>query len=263
MSEAIKEIENTPEKAVYQFGEGKDALTFTIKTGITTYLEETLEEGYPWPKGYHNENTDYIELKLLSNEINLYSIYRKGMEDARCVQDLPPQLRSAKKVDSKKEIAEQLYDDNSKEAVAIKKFLKDISGNELIDTLNKMIEETPQRRKAELQRVKEERLQEQQRIKAYWQREREKRDNAQNAVQQFVGEGKDTITKQKEAGEALAKSSVGINKLATLRKKIAHDIDETLGTHLEEKKLPKVLKKIEEPLSKVLDKIVSNKKVNE
>ena len=53
------------------------------------------------------------------------------------------------------------------------------------------------------------------------------------------------------------------NKLAKVRKKIAHNIDETLGTHLEEKKLPKVLEKIEEPLSKVVDKIVSNKKVNE
>ncbi len=67
---------------------------------------------------------------------------------------------------------------------------------------------------------------------------------------------------KKDETVSLADSLV-TNKLATLRKKIAHDIDETLGTHLEEKKLPKVLKKIEEPLSKVVDKIFSNKKVNE
>lgn len=39
------------------------------------------------------------------------------------------------------------------------------------------------------------------------------------------------------------------NKLATLRKKIAHDIDETLETHLEEKKIAKPIKKIEKVIS--------------
>jgi hypothetical protein len=39
------------------------------------------------------------------------------------------------------------------------------------------------------------------------------------------------------------------NKLATLRKKIAHDIDETLGTHLEEKKIAEPIKKIEKAIS--------------
>lgn len=48
------------------------------------------------------------------------------------------------------------------------------------------------------------------------------------------------------------------NKLATLRKKIAHDIDETLGTHLEEKKIAKPIKKIEKAVS---DKLFG--KVNE
>lgn len=39
------------------------------------------------------------------------------------------------------------------------------------------------------------------------------------------------------------------SKLAYLRKKIAHDIDETLGTHLEEKKIAKPIKKIEKAVS--------------
>lgn len=39
------------------------------------------------------------------------------------------------------------------------------------------------------------------------------------------------------------------NKLAVLRKKVAHDIDETLGTKLEEKKIVKPLKKIEKVVS--------------
>jgi len=44
--------------------------------------------------------------------------------------------------------------------------------------------------------------------------------------------------------------------LAKLRKKIAHNIDETLGTNLEEKKLAKPLKKIEKAVSdKLLGKV--------
>ena len=133
-----------------------------------------------------------------------------------------------------------MYDNKSKEAVAVKKFLKKISGNELIEELNKLIEETPQRREAESQKREQEKLKQQQRAEAYWQKETEKRNNAQNAVQQFIGGDKDIINKQKETNT---------NKLATLRKKIAHDIDETLGTHLEEKKIAEPIKKIEKAIS--------------
>ena len=70
---------------------------------------------------------------------------------------------------------------------------------------------------------------------------------------------------EKEASEFLAlKPSFDVkendvsNKLSTLRKKIAHGIDETLGTHLEEKKIAKPLKKIEKAVS---DKLFG--KVNE
>lgn len=60
-----------------------------------------------------------------------------------------------------------------------------------------------------------------------------------------------------EVEEAI-KNNPNPNKLATLRKKIAHDIDETLGTHLEEKKIAKPIKKIEKVIS---DKLFG--KVNE
>ena len=111
-----------------------------------------------------------------------------------------------------------------------------------------MIEETPQRREAESQRQEQEELKRQLRAEAFWQKEIEKRNNAQNAVQQFVGEDKYTMSKQKETSN---------NKLATLRKKIAHDIDETLGTHLEENKMP--FKGLEAGVSKIVEKIVLNK----
>lgn len=56
----------------------------------------------------------------------------------------------------------------------------------------------------------------------------------------------------------------GKNKLATLRKKIAHGIDETLGTNFEEKRLPKILKiKVEEPLSRIIENKLSNKKIKD
>lgn len=46
------------------------------------------------------------------------------------------------------------------------------------------------------------------------------------------------------------------NKLAALRKKIARDVDETLGTKLEEKKLAKPLKKLEKIISdKIFGKV--------
>lgn len=62
----------------------------------------------------------------------------------------------------------------------------------------------------------------------------------------------------KEVRQAVFAKEVASNKLATLRKKIAHDIDETLGTKLEEKKIAKPLKKIEKAVS---DKLFG--KVNE
>lgn len=58
--------------------------------------------------------------------------------------------------------------------------------------------------------------------------------------------------------EQITENNFNTNKLATLRKKIAHKIDETLGTNLEEKKLVKPLKKIEKAVS---DKLFG--KVNE
>lgn len=256
MSEKPKEIENTPEKAVYSFGEGKDMLTFSISKGETGY--EALDNFGSFYYKTKTKKTSFVKLELSSNEVTLYSIEKKGYVDAEVHSSdaMAPDIGiKEKKQNIFKAIAEKLYDDNSKEAIAVKKFLKKIDGNTLINKLNECIEETPQRREAELQRQKEEQLERQQSIDAYRQRETEKRNNAQNAVQQFVGEDfvgedKDIMSEQKE--------NVASNKLSILRKKIAHDIDETLGTHLEEKKIVKPIKKIEKAVS---DKLFG--KVNE
>jgi hypothetical protein len=73
-------------------------------------------------------------------------------------------------------------------------------------------------------------------------------------------EGKKGLTKEKdeELFSPLRDIYYGKSRLATLRKKIAHGVDETLGTHLEEKKIAKPIKKIEKAVS---DKLFG--KVNE
>lgn len=57
--------------------------------------------------------------------------------------------------------------------------------------------------------------------------------------------------------------AIATNHLAKIRNSLAKNIDETFGTHLKEEKLPEALQKIEEPLGKVIDKVLSNKKVKE
>lgn len=51
------------------------------------------------------------------------------------------------------------------------------------------------------------------------------------------------------------------NKLATLRKKIAHGIDETFSTHLEEKEMP--FKGLEAGMAKIIEKMSVEKKIKE
>ncbi len=257
MAEEIKELENTPEKAVYQFGEGKEALTLSIESGITTYKAETLEDNNPWPKGYHDENTNYLELTLSSNENSLYSIRRKGMKDAGYLQDIPPQVWPEQKVDYKREIAARLYDDKSKEATAVKKFLNQIEGNTIVDELKNLITEIPHLREIEAQQKKEQELKRQQEAEDYWQGVALKKENAKNALNKFVGADKIETAKEK----SVATNDVATNRLASLRKKITHDIDEALGTNLEKKKMP--LKGLEAGVSRIVEKMVSNKKVKD
>ncbi len=78
------------------------------------------------------------------------------------------------------------------------------------------------------------------------------------ALEKQIGDAEKFYRKQSKNNDAQATEDVATNKLANLRKKIAHNIDKTLGTNLEEKKLVKPLKKIEKFVS---DKLFG--KVNE
>ena len=64
-------------------------------------------------------------------------------------------------------------------------------------------------------------------------------------------EDKKGLTKEKyeELFSPLENIYYNKSKLANLRQKLAHDIDKTLGTHLEEKKIAKPIKKIEKAVS--------------
>ena len=237
MSEEIKELENTPEKAVYQFGEGKDALTLSV------YEDKYNQDVGDYNPVYHHETI----VKLTSQGISLFHISQDshGVE-TEGYTNLEP-------------LAEKLYDNNSKEARAVKMMLSQIKGNSLIDRLNSSLKNTPTRREEEKQRQIQN--EEEMRHKAEQQRleEAQNKKNAENALNNFIGADDAQTTK-----EAVATNDVATNKLAILRKKITHDIDETFGTNLEEKKLPNVVKRrFEEPMSKIFEKIVSNKKIKE
>ena len=237
MSEEIKELKNTPEKAVYQFGEGKDALTLSV------YEDKYNQDVGDYNPVYHHETI----VKLTSQGISLFHISQDshGVE-TEGYTNLEP-------------LAEKLYDNNSKEARAIKMMLSQIKGNSLIDRLNSSLKNTPTRREDKEQRQKQ--YEEEMRRDAKQQRltEAQNKENAKNALNKFVGADKIETTKEK----SVATNDVATNKLAILRKKITHDIDETFGTNLEEKKLLNVLKRVEEPMSKIVEKIVSNKKIKE
>lgn len=253
MSDEIKELENTPEKAVYQFGEGKNALTLSIESGTTTYNELTYDDkDDAWPRGIHNENTKYLKLELSYNRLSLYSIYEQGRTSAS-IRPMHHDYRVSKLCDYKKEISEKLFDDNSKEATAIKKFLSQIKGSALVDEINKLIKETPQRREEELLKQQKEQAkkvaeEQKRKVEAKQQElaEAQNRENAENLLNNFVGTDNAKILKKEED---VTTNDVATNKLATLREKIAHDIDETFCTNLEEKKIAKPLKKIEKAIS--------------
>lgn len=258
MSEQIKELKNTPEEAVYRVGKGKDALTLSVATEKTTYKYIERRRGDMFTE---NRPTNYIYLQLESNNVELYMSSIKEQNDYYAQGDyVYPGKWDAlpgRKIDNiKMALAEKLYDDESKEATAVKKFLSLIKGNVLVDEINKLVEGTPLRREEELQKQQEEQarriFEAQKRQEEVKQKklteaqiEAQNKKNAEKTLNNFVGADDAQAAKK----ETVTTNEVATNKLAKIRKKIAHGIDETLGTKLEEKKLAKPLKKIEKAVS--------------
>ena len=126
--ETIKEIENTPEKAVYSFGEGKDALILSIaeKTEFNEVMSPTGD-----PMRFSEK---HLKLELSRDNEAIYNLselvdskfsYYKGYERNR--------------IDVIKDLSKKLWDDNSKNSSIAKKLLSMINGNPLIDEMNKQI----------------------------------------------------------------------------------------------------------------------------
>lgn len=127
--ETIKKIENTPEKAVYQFGEGKDALILSIaeKTEFNEVMSPTGD-----PMRFSEK---HLKLELSRDNEAIYNLselvdskfpYYKGNE--------------RKKIDVIKDLSKKLWDDNSKNSSIAKKLLSMVKGNPLIDEMNKQME---------------------------------------------------------------------------------------------------------------------------
>lgn len=230
MSEKIKELENTPEKAIYQVGEGKDALTLSITTGATTY--KSANEHCQITQ----EPANYIEISLSSNNVRLFYFNKKDHEDAiigNIYKNMGRPLNfGGKKIDHKKLLSERLFDDSSKEAVAVKKFLSQIKGNALVDEINKLIEGTPLRREEELRKQQEEKsnrsAEEQKRQEEAKQKkltEAQNKENAGNALNKFVGvdkqEAKDAPAVPEKGLKKYRSGINGLQYLKNLRTKMA------------------------------------------
>lgn len=211
MSEEIKEIENTPEKAVYQFGEGRDSLTLSIISGKTTY---NYINGSDYTK--QEKTTDYIELTLSSNSIELYSISEKCNEDGWLSSKpsewndyKPNYVSGGTAINNKKVIAEGLYTSSSKEALAIIKFLRHIEGNPLVDGIVKFIKHLDEQRaqknelseKMRTEWIEEEKLlpkkrqEELKQERKEFKLEKQKEKDAKNALEKFVNPGLDSKIK--------------------------------------------------------------------
>lgn len=243
-----KKADNIPEKATFHIGEGKDALELTISQGKTTYefIEKRNHQAF-----IENRPTNYISLQLESNNNELYKFTIKEQEDY-CTAGSNPVNWGAfpgKKTDDiKMALAEKLYDDNSKEATAVKKFLSQIKGNVLVDEIKKLIEETPQRREEEARKQQEEqakKVAEEQKRKAEDEQRKlaadQNKKNAENALNNFVGADKEEMEERKE--KILAnkeKTKKATNKLAQARKRVAKFVDKMS----ERMKVEKVVKKV-------------------
>lgn len=138
MNEKIKELVNTPKKAVYQFGEGKESLTLSISEGTTKYKafnesEKCVEVG-----------TGFMHIKLTSNGKLLCNIYDVGHTD-----DLKTEngICKGRSKDYRREIAKKLYYcKNEKHVQAVRKFIELIEGNPIVDGIKQQFEFIDSRR---------------------------------------------------------------------------------------------------------------------
>ena len=161
MSKEIKEIKNDLVESIYQIGEGKNQLHLSVSTYLTDYRTREGEN----PNEYHfgSAQTDCVELKLSSENKNLYTIKQKGHEDAYLENGngtdsyVSSCYVSEKKVDIREKLAENLYKDGSDMAMTVKDILLRIKGHPLLDEIKKNMSVIHER---EVSQAREKRLKE-------------------------------------------------------------------------------------------------------
>lgn len=238
LKRAKQKSADAAEEIVYQFGGGKNAFQLSVSYYQTEYLKLFPEGQTRVRKGGHLEiaenKTDCIELKLSADGVDFYSVKQKRMEDAHegwdCFEGVySTWLDAEKEVDMERGIAEKLYKDNSVEAITAKACLQHIAGNPIIDKIKQIMEDIPQKDEAKVAETGV---------------ATDKIDTRLGKIRNKLAKGVDAVTKM-----------TGMQKIAqkTLHKNIAIEpISAKAG-----------VKKFEKNVDKVIDKIVSNKKVKD
>ena len=144
MIEEIKELQNNPEKAVYQIGKDKNALILSV--------EEVTENGEV--KDINLEplafSEKFLKLNLSKNNIPIYAL--SELEDSR----IEPSATGfhLDRAEAIANLSRKLFNDKSKNARYAKEFLKKISGNPLIDEIKEQIKVVEEEQKRELNNSK-------------------------------------------------------------------------------------------------------------
>lgn len=128
MSDNIEEKVNTSEEAVYQIGEGKNALTLQVRTHKDFFIDNVDSDSYI-----------YMDMDLIRESKDNPSgktIFAIGTFYNLSYYDLPKkELRKR----MSKDLAEKLLKSKSIKAGRIKGFLEQIKGNPLIDEIKEQM----------------------------------------------------------------------------------------------------------------------------
>ena len=136
MSKKIKKIKDDMTESIYQVSEG-------VRLYVSVYQDEyrTKEGNNPNEHHFGSAITDCVELKLSSEDKDIYKAKQKGYEDAHIENGdgrdsyTSSWYAAEKKVDICKKMAENLYNDHSDGAIAVKDILLRIKGHPLLEAI--------------------------------------------------------------------------------------------------------------------------------
>lgn len=136
MSKKITKIKDDMSESIYQIGEDAHLCVSVYQTEYRTREGENPNEHH-----FGSAVTDCAEIKLSSGDKDLYVIKQKGYEDAHIENGdgrdsyTSSWYATEKKVDIYKKMAENLYNDHSDGAIAVKDILLRIKGHPLLEVI--------------------------------------------------------------------------------------------------------------------------------